>query len=262
VSETARMWMEVTFNVAYLIVVWGLVIVMVLQRERVTPEDRQVARLVRWAFALLALGDTGHVGFRVLAYARGNMETTFTVLGQEFGLVGLGALSTAVTVTFFYVLVLEIWRVRFNKQYGWFEYLLLAAAGVRLLLMIPTANQWNSTVPPQPWSLYRNLPLTLLGLGTAYLVLRDARRAGDRAFTWIGISILISYAMYLPVILFVQQVPTIGMLMIPKTMAYVAIGFIAYGALYRQPASKLQPTSKARHQSRPPVETVRTDGTR
>jgi hypothetical protein len=149
------------------------------------------------------------------------------------GLVGLGALSTAITVTIFYVLMLEVWRVRFDNKYRWFEYLLLAAAVVRLLLMIPAGNQWNSTVPPQPWSLYRNLPLTILGLGIAYLILRDAWRAGDRAFTWIGAMIVVSYAMYIPVILFVQKVPTIGMLMIPKTMAYVAIGFIAYFSLYR-----------------------------
>ena len=29
-SESARMWMEITFNIAYLIVVWGLVIVLSL----------------------------------------------------------------------------------------------------------------------------------------------------------------------------------------------------------------------------------------
>ena len=69
-SETMRMWTEASFNVAYLIVVWGLVAVMIGQRSSVAPGDRRVARLVRWAFALLALGDTGHVGFRVLAYAR------------------------------------------------------------------------------------------------------------------------------------------------------------------------------------------------
>jgi hypothetical protein len=69
-------------------------------------------------------------------------------------------------------------------------------------------------------------------LGVAYLILRDAREAGDRAFTWIGIMVLVSYACYIPVILFVQQVLTIGMLMIPKTMAYVALGFIAYANLY------------------------------
>jgi len=33
----------------------------------------------------------------------------------------------------------------------------------------------------------------------------------------------------------VQQVPLIGMLMIPKTVAYVVIGFITYTSLYRAP---------------------------
>jgi hypothetical protein len=232
-SEAARMWMEISFNIAYLIVVWGLVITMKRREWGVAPDDLRVARLVRWAFTLLALGDTGHVGFRVLAYAQSDLNATITLLGQELGLVGLGALSTAITVTFFYVLMLEVWRRRFGKRYGWFEYLLLAAAAVRLLLMIPAANEWNNTVPPQPWSLYRNLPLMVLGLGVAFLILRDALRAKDRAFTWIGVMILVSYALYTPVILFVQQVPLIGMLMIPKTMAYVAIGFIAYFNLYR-----------------------------
>jgi hypothetical protein len=104
--------------------------------------------------------------------------------------------------------------------------------------MLLPVNEWNSVVPPQPWSTVRNLPLMLQGLGLAYLILRDARAAGDRTFTWIGISILVSYACYMPVIFFVQQVPIIGMLMIPKTLAYVAIGFLAYFDLYggRQPA--------------------------
>lgn len=228
------MWTEISFNIAYLIVVWGLVIAMTRRRTRVAPEERRVASLVRWAFALLALGDTGHVGFRVLAYALGDLGATARIFGLELGLVGLGALSTAVTVTLFYILMLEVWRARFDREYGWFGYALLAAAGLRLLLMIPAANQWNSVVPPQPWSLFRNLPLTIQGLGVAYLILRNARRAGDQAFAWIGAMILVSYACYIPVILFVQQVPTIGMLMIPKTMAYVAIGFIAYASLYRQ----------------------------
>lgn len=236
-SETARMWMEVSFNVIYLIVVWGLVLVMTRRRDDVRPVDGPAARRAIWAFAVLALGDTAHVGLRVLAYATGDMEATIDFLGVQVGLLGLGTLSTSVTVTFFYVLILDMWRARFGRRYGPFEYLLLASAAARLILMIPAANDWNSVVPPQPWSLYRNLPLVILGLGTAYLILRDARRAGDRAFVWIGISILVSYTMYMPVILFVQQAPLIGMLMIPKTMAYVAIGFVAYAALYRTPAT-------------------------
>jgi len=96
------------------------------------------------------------------------------------------------------------------------------------LLMLSPANEWNNTVPPQPWSIYRNLPLMLQGLGVAYLILRDALASKDRVFTWVGVMILASYAFYIPVIFFVQRFPLIGMLMIPKTVAYVAIAFLAY----------------------------------
>ena len=230
------MWMEITFNIAYLIVVWGLVIAMIHRQPDVPEADKAVTRLFIWAFALLALGDTGHVGFRVLAYAGGNLESTITIGGREIGLVGLGALATAVTVTIFYVLMLVIWQRRYDKAYGWFGGLLFAAAAVRLLIMLFPANEWNSTVPPQPWSLYRNVPLMIQGLGVAYLILRDSRQVGDRPFTWIGIMILLSYAFYIPVILFVQQAPMVGMLMIPKTMAYLGIALIAYYSLFRQTA--------------------------
>jgi len=42
----------------------------------------------------------------------------------------------------------------------------------------------------------------------------------------------VSYAFYAPVILWVATVPVLGMLMIPKTCAYVAIALIAYRALF------------------------------
>jgi len=234
-SESMRMWMEIIFNIAYLIVIWVLVITMYARRSLVQPENQRVADLFMKAFALLALGDTGHVGFRVVAYALGDLQATISVFGMELGLVGLGALATAITVTFFYMLVLQIWQARFQKPYGVFGYLLFGFAIVRLIIMVFPANEWNNLVPPQPWGLLRNLPLMVQGLGVAYLILRDASAVKDRIFTWIGICILVSFAMYAPVILFVQQIPLVGMLMIPKTMAYVAIALIAYYAFYRLP---------------------------
>jgi hypothetical protein len=145
----------------------------------------------------------------------------------------VGALATAITVTFFYVVMLLIWQERFGKPLGWFGAALILVAILRLVLMLFPGNQWNNTIPPQPWSFYRNLPLVVQGLGVAYLILRDGRASGDRTFQWIGIMILVSYAFYLPVILFVQRMPAIGMLMIPKTLAYVAIAVIAYQQFFQ-----------------------------
>jgi hypothetical protein len=86
----------------------------------------------------------------------------------------------------------------------------------------------------------------ILGLGVAYLILRDATRLRDRTFRWIGVSILVSYACYLPVILFVQQAPALGMLMIPKTLAYLAIGWLAYVDLFPRRKPQTAPALKSR----------------
>jgi hypothetical protein len=219
-----------------LLVIWGLVIAMVRRRSLLRPEVRSYALLFAWAFGLLALGDTGHVGFRVWAYGRGGLDTTIKAAGAQVGLVGLGALSTAITVTLFYVLMLWIWQRRFKKPLGWFGTLLLGAAVVRLVVMAFPQNEWNNSVPPGTWSMIRNVPLVIQGLGVATLILRDARAAGDRTFELAGYMVLVSYGFYIPVILFVQRLPMLGMLMIPKTLAYVAIAWLAYASLYLRPA--------------------------
>jgi hypothetical protein len=135
-SETAIRLMEITFNIAYLITVWGLFGEMARRRSTIASADRPTAQLVRWAFGILALGDTGHVGFRVLAYALGDLALTLTVGGREIGLVGLGSMATAFTVTLFYVLMLYVWRARWDRTLG--------------------------VVPPK--SVIRSLPLTILSL--------------------------------------------------------------------------------------------------
>lgn len=232
-SESTLMWLEIVFNLTYLVVVWGLVITMFRCRGELSTRRRRLADLITGAFALLALGDSGHVGFRVWAYALGGLESQIPILGRSISLVGAGALMTAITVTLFYVIMLEVWRVRFNRRYGLFEYFLLIAGATRLYMMTLPVNDWWRVIPEQPWSTIRNIPLMIQGLGLAYLILRDAFARNDVTFRWIGISILVSYACYIPVILFIQQIPLLGMLMIPKTMAYVAIGFLAYFDLYR-----------------------------
>jgi hypothetical protein len=226
-SESIRISAEVLFNVTYLIVIWTLVIMMARRLPQVAPANRAVAKRLMWAFALLALGDTGHVGFRVVAYALGGLEA-------HPALVGLGALSTAYTVTLFYMLMLDIWRLRYHKALGVFGWILLAAGAVRLVLMLFPQNQWEQIVAPYGWSLLRNSLLVVQGVGVMVLIMRDAIRTGDTPFKWIGIMIGLSYAFYAPVILWSAQAPMLGMLMIPKTCAYVAIAIIGYKALFAE----------------------------
>ena len=104
-----------------------------------------ILRIVVALFALLALGDTGHVGFRVWAYALGDLDATIRLFGVDLGLVGLGALATAITVTLFYVMVQFIWKRRFQKPYGWFGWLLFGSVVVRFILMIPAATHSSKT---------------------------------------------------------------------------------------------------------------------
>lgn len=222
---------EISFNVLYLIVIWSLVGLMFGRMGQVESKHLRVARLFGWAFLLLAVGDTGHVGFRVLAYAQGGVE-------QNSLLVGLGALATAITVTFFYVLMLYIWKARYNAVFGWFEYLLLASVPIRLLVMAVPQNEWGNVIAPEFWGPFRNAFLIFLGLGVLYLILRDALKSGDRLFRWVAYCIFFSYLFYTPVILWVRYYPWLGMLMIPKTIMYIAIAGLAYYGLWLKPARK------------------------
>lgn len=134
------------------------------------------------------------------------------------------------------MLVSTIWRLRYNKPLGIFGGVLLAAGIVRLVVMAFPQNQWGQIIAPYDWSLLRNALLVVQGLGVMYLILRDAIRAGDTPFKWIGVMIAFSYAFYAPVILWSAQIPMLGMLMIPKTCAYLAVAIIGYRALFMRKA--------------------------
>ncbi len=220
-SQELRISIELIFNITYLVAIWTVVVLMLARLGKTSETHRPVFKRMIWMFALLALGDTGHVGFRAFAILNGGFEA-------HSGLVGLGALSTAVTITFFYMILLDIWRVRFNRTMGWFQWMLLAAGAARLIIMAFPQNRWELLVPPYGWSLLRNSFLVVQGLGVMLLILRDARRSGDKPMEWIGWMIAGSYLFYTPVILWSSAIPLLGMLMIPKTCAYVAAAFIAW----------------------------------
>jgi hypothetical protein len=233
-NEAVKIWFEIGFSVVYLIAVWYIVALMTRSMDTVASKDRKAAGLIRMAFIMLAVGDTAHVGFRVLDYALGSMETQVMIMGSSMSLLGLGRLMTSFTVTLFYMIFVYVWQARYNRRANWVTNLLLAAGVLRMMIMALPSNNWGAVVPTQPMSLYRNLPLVVLGLGITILILSSAYRNHDRIFKWIGWSIVVSFAFYIPVILFAEQIPLLGMLMIPKTIAYLVIAIVAYRGLWHQ----------------------------
>ena len=224
---------ETGFNVVYLLVVWALVILMAVKLKKVAGKNLPAAKWILAAFVLLAAGDSGHVGFRVAAHLMNDLNKEVMVFGSPMSLVGIGMMTTAFTVTLFYMVMVFVWQTRYHKPANWLTNLVMGAGVARLAFMALPANQWGNVVPPQPVSLYRNLFLIVQGVGIIGLFLYSAYKENDTPFKWVGWMIVLSYAFYIPVILFAQKFPLIGMLMIPKTCAYVAVAIIAYQGLWK-----------------------------
>ena len=217
--------MEIGFNILYLLSIY-LIVGLMFHRYRNENYANQPGSVpLLWAFFLLALGDTGHVGFRLLAFARGGLE-------QNEVLVGLGALATAVTITIFYMLMLEIWRRQNNKPKTWIFWLVMLLGVLRLVIMTFPENHWGQVVPPYRYSLIRNAFLTAMGIVVVAVCLRDGKKKKNRYLVNSAIAIICSFAFYIPVFLYVQKVPMIGMLMIPKTIAYVVMATIGLRHLF------------------------------
>jgi hypothetical protein len=227
-SETVRMWTEIVFDVFYLATIWTLVGVMSYKLSGLSRSMFRLAQVFRAAFFFLVLGDTGLLGSRIIAYAAGGLEYSPAFLGGSIHLAGLGNLSTSITVTIFYLCFLELWRRRYDRPFTLWYYVLVSAAVVRFIVMLFPQNHWEFHIAPVGYGIFRNIFLTIQGLGVAFLILYDARRTNDRLFLTFSILIFVSFFCMWPVVPFYPRFPLIGMMMIPKTVAYMAIAFIGH----------------------------------
>ena len=214
---------ETLFDVAYLLTVITIGILMI----RGSKGARQF-RLFGWMAVVLGAGDSFHLVPRVVALCTTGLED-YTVPP------GLGKLVTSVTMTVFYVLLYHFWRQRYHigGRHG-LTAAVYVLAGARVALCMMPQNQWLSAEAPLSWGIYRNVPFTLLGLLVIVLFYRGAKEQGDRAFRWIWLAIVLSFGFYIPVVLWADAVPMVGMLMIPKTCAYVWTVLIGYFAMKRE----------------------------
>ena len=211
---------ETLFDIVYLVTVITLGILMI----RNSRGEKQY--LLYGVMAVtLGCGDAFHLVPRAIALCTTGLENYTAALG-------IGKLVTSVTMTLFYVLLYYVWRARYqvSGQKGttatvW----VLALARIALCLM--PQNAWTSAAPPLSWGIYRNIPFTILGVLIVVLFYRSAKEQQDKPFRFLWLSVVVSFACYIPVVLFADTVPAVGMLMIPKTCAYVWAVLIGFNAM-------------------------------
>ena len=139
------------------------------------------------------------------------------------------------TMTVFYVLLYYVWRQRYKiSGQGGLTAAVYSLGAVRIVLCMMPQNQWLSAEAPLSWGIYRNIPFALLGLLAIVLFYRSAKEHGDRALGWMWLTIVLSFSFYIPVVLWANTIPMIGMLMIPKTCAYVWTVLIGYSAMKQE----------------------------
>lgn len=218
---------EVVFNVFYLLLLWSLVINMFKNTKFIKSYDIKLANNFKYAFLILVLGDTFHLGFRVFAYLNGGIF-------KYYKLIGFGSLLTAITLTLFYVYVLEIWRIRYNRGKNIVWILLYLTAVLRILIMFSPQNEWYTMIPNFKWTMYRNIPLIIQGLGIALAILYDSWVLKDKFFMWFSFLIFLSFGLYLPVLLYEHLLPEIGTFMILKTIVYIVMAFTAYFGFFNK----------------------------
>lgn len=214
---------ETIFDVCYLVSVITIGIRMV----KSSKNSRQF-KLFGWMAIVLGAGDSFHLIPRMIALCTTGLEN-FTVA------LGLGKWITSVTMTLFYVLLYYVWRERYEiKGQKNLTIAVYLFAAIRIALCMMPQNNWLSADAPLSWGIYRNIPFAVIGLITIVLFYTSAKQNNDTAFKWMWMTIVLSFGFYIPVVLWADAIPMIGMLMIPKTCAYVWTVVIGYNAMKKE----------------------------
>lgn len=180
---------------------------------------------------VLGSGDAFHLVPRAYSLWTTGLEANAAALG-------IGKLITSITMAVFYLILYYIWRERYGiegrKGLTITMWTLFVA---RVALCLLPQNEWLVYNQPLLFGVLRNIPFAVMGVLIIVLFAQEAAKAGDKVFRWMWLAVLLSFGFYIPVVLFSTMVPAIGMLMIPKTLAYVWVVWMGW-KLYQQSANK------------------------
>ena len=199
---------ESIFDVGYLIfaIICGIVL---LKKSK----GRAYVIIFGAMTLILGLGDSFHLVPRVLNY---------WTQGDYTAALGIGKLVTSITMTVFYLLFEYARRARYgvSGQKPALSAVWILSA-IRIALCCFPHNGWTSAEPSLLWGILRNIPFAVLGVMTVVLWFRSAKNDRPLKLSWLAVTL--SFLFYLPVVILSQQIPLVGMLMLPKTCMYICM---------------------------------------
>lgn len=211
---------ESVFDAFYLLSVIGLSLTMIKRGEKGS---------IVWLFGVMGLtlgaGDSFHLVPRILSHLTNDFQGHAVALGY-------GKMVTSITMTVFYLVLYRIWELRNGKgAQAKLRVSMGVLAVVRIGLTLMPQNNWAELAGSYAWGIYRNIPFTIMGVLIVWLILKEAYANGDQIFLKIGYAVIVSFACYIPVVLFAAAIPAVGALMMPKTMAYLLVVIFGYRAM-------------------------------
>lgn len=214
---------ETLFDAVYLIFVITIGIMMIAGCK-----GNKQYRLFGIMAVVLGAGDAFHLVPRAFALCTTGLENFTAALGT-------GKFITSITMTIFYILLYYVWRIRYHvKDQNGITLAVYGLSIARIVLCLFPQNQWLSPSAPLSWGIYRNIPFALLGLVIIVLFYKSAKESQDKDFRNMWLTIVLSFGFYIPVVLWADTIPMIGMLMIPKTCAYVWTVLIGFNAMRKE----------------------------
>ena len=209
--------METSFDIIYLTTVTLLGIVMIKKSN-----GNKQHLLFGIMAVTLGLGDAFHLVPRAYGLCTTGLENFAAPLG-------IGKFITSITMTLFYILLYYVWRIRYEiKGQNSLTIAMYSMAILRIVLCLFPQNMWTSTDAPLSWAIYRNIPFAIMGIIVIAIFYKEAKKRGDTPYKFMWLTIVLSFAFYIPVVLWGSAVPMIGILMVPKTCAYVWTILIGY----------------------------------
>lgn len=176
-------------------------------------------RILFILYGLLTLTLCGGDAFHLLPRVKRALKGSNDRIRKQLG---IGLQVSSITMTVFYILLLYIWKYTFCelKAPAVLEIIIWVSALVRIIICLLPQNNWCGEQGNPKLSLLRNSVFAVTGIGVIILYAISGNTYGYHMNRMIA-AIIISFGCYLPVTLLSRKMPKIGMLMIPKTCAYI-----------------------------------------